>query len=92
MMSSDGDSPRGASGLDPFGLLGHALDGMVEAGLLPPARRPGAEWMAWSAVHGMAFRVLDGPLRGSSETEYQALAERLVATVELGLLATPSAR
>jgi len=90
--ANDGDSPRGASGLDPFGLLGHALDGMVEAGLLPPARRPGAEWMAWSAVHGMAFLVLDGPLRGSSETECQALAERLVATVELGLLATPSAR
>lgn len=88
--ANDDESPRGASGRDPFGLLGHALDGMVNAGLLPPARRPGAEWMAWSAVHGMAFLVLDGPLRGLGEAEYQALAERLVATVELGLLATPS--
>lgn len=90
--ANDDDSPRGASGMDPFGLLGHALDGMVEAGLLLPARRPGAEWMAWSAVHGMAFLVLDGPLRGLSEAEYQALAERLVSMVERGLLATPSAQ
>lgn len=84
-------APRGASGMDPFELLCHALDGMVEAGLLPPARRPGAEFMAWSAVHGMSMLMLDGPLRGLGETECNALAERLVAMVEQGLLAAPSA-
>lgn len=87
-----GDSPRGASGMDPYHLLCHALDGMVDAGLLPPARRPGAEWMAWSAVHGMAFLVLDGPLRGQDEAPYQALAERLVMLVECGLLAEAQAQ
>lgn len=73
--------------MDPFELLCHTLDGMVAAGLLPPERRPGAEFMAWSAVHGMALLVLDGPLRGLGEDQYQALAERLVAMVEQGLLA-----
>ncbi|WP_323000095.1 TetR/AcrR family transcriptional regulator [Castellaniella sp.] len=83
------DSPRGASGMDPFQLLGHTLDDMVAAGLLPAAQRPGAEWMAWSAVHGMAFLVLGGPLRSLDEPECQALAERLVLMVERGLLAAP---
>lgn len=83
----DDDSPRGASGMDPFQLLGHALDGMVDAGLLQRQKRPGAEWMAWSAVHGMAMLMLDGPLRGRSEAECQALAERLVDMVEKGLMA-----
>ncbi|WP_367065130.1 TetR/AcrR family transcriptional regulator [Oryzisolibacter sp. LB2S] len=83
----DDRAARGDSGMDPFELLCHTLDGMVAAGLLPPERRPGAEFMAWSAVHGMALLVLDGPLRGLGEDQYQALAERLVAMVEQGLLA-----
>ncbi|CAM5217784.1 hypothetical protein CDEF62S_02927 [Castellaniella defragrans] len=87
-----GNEPaHGASGLDPFQLLGQALDGMVAAGLMRPEHRPGAEWMAWSAVHGMAFLVLNGPLRNQGEAECQALAQRLVAMVEQGLLAEPTA-
>lgn len=80
-------APRGASGLDPFQLLGSALDGLVAAGLLSARRRPDAEFMAWSAVHGMAVLMLDGPLRGASEAACRRLAERLVAMVEQGLLA-----
>ncbi|MGB3879998.1 MAG: TetR/AcrR family transcriptional regulator [Diaphorobacter nitroreducens] len=87
----DDGAAHGASGMDPFELLGHTLDGMVQAGLLPPARRPGAEFMAWSAVHGMAMLMLDGPLRGLDEAGCQALAERLVAMVEQGLLAEAAA-
>lgn len=89
--SAEGDSSRGESGLDPFQLLGHALDGMVDAGLLPPSQRSGAEWMAWSAVHGMAFLLLNGPLRGLEEVDCQALADRLVKMVERGLLTEPVA-
>lgn len=85
------DSPRGASGMDPFQLLGRALDDMVDTGLLPSRQRSGAEWMAWSAVHGMAFLQLNGPLRSLKEADSQALAERLVAMVEQGLLAEASA-
>ncbi|MGN5476202.1 TetR-like C-terminal domain-containing protein [Cupriavidus basilensis] len=40
---------------DPFQLLSAALDRMVEAaGICQPKRRPGAEYLAWSAVHGLA--------------------------------------
>ena len=81
------DAARGASGMDPFELLCHALDGLVQAGVLPAARRQGAEFLAWSAVHGLAMLQLDGPLRGLGEAPSQALAERLVAMVEQGLLA-----
>ncbi|GAO21989.1 TetR family transcriptional regulator [Alicycliphilus sp. B1] len=58
---------------------------------MPACCRPcagrGREFLAWSAVHGMAMLVLDGPLRGLDEAGCQALAERLVAMVEQGLLA-----
>lgn len=90
--AADDAAPRGTSGRDPFELLCDALDAMVAAGLLPAARRPGAEFMAWSAVHGMAFLMLDGPLRALDEAGRRAFAERLVAMVEQGLLAVPQAQ
>src|SRR6266403_1011301 len=58
-----GPGKAGPSGLDPFEHLGAALDSMVETGALPRARRPGAEYLAWSTVHGLAMLVIDGPLR-----------------------------
>ncbi|MDQ2774022.1 MAG: TetR/AcrR family transcriptional regulator [Acidobacteriota bacterium] len=75
----------GKSGLNPFQLLGSALDMMVAAGALPPERRPGAEYLAWSAVHGLAFLVIEGPLNGMSGKDVRALAERLLRMVEKGL-------
>jgi len=75
----------GASGLNPFELLGAALDRMVEAGVLSPSRRPGAEYLAWSAVHGLALLVIDGPLAGMPRKEIQALGRRLLDMVEKGL-------
>jgi AcrR family transcriptional regulator len=76
---------KGESGLNPFELLSSALDKMVSAGVLPAARRPGAEYVAWSAVHGLAFLVLEGPLRGTPAKEVQKLSERLLQMVENGL-------
>jgi AcrR family transcriptional regulator len=75
----------GKSGLNPFQLLGSALDMLVEAGVLPQQRRPGAEYLAWSAVHGLAFLIIDGPLHGASEKDIRALSERLLQMVENGL-------
>src|ERR1700752_5039544 len=49
-------------GADPFEILGEELDKSRAAGLLNPHRRPGAEIAAWSAVHGLANLLLDGPL------------------------------
>jgi AcrR family transcriptional regulator len=75
----------GKSGLNPFQLLGSALDMMVAAGALPPEHRPGAEYLAWSAVHGLAFLVIEGPLRGMAAKDVHTLSERLLQMVEKGL-------
>jgi AcrR family transcriptional regulator len=85
-VENDTDSAKtGRSGLNPFQLLGSALDMMVAAGALPADRRPGAEYLAWSAVHGLAFLVIEGPLNGVSRKNFQTLAERLLQMVENGL-------
>jgi AcrR family transcriptional regulator len=84
----DGDTDiekAGKSGLNPFQLLSSALDLMVEAGVLPRDRRPGAEYLAWSAVHGMAFLVIEGPLSRVPAKDLKALSERLLLMVENGL-------
>ena len=75
----------GKSGLNPFQLLSSALDLMVQAGALPRERRPGAEYLAWSAVHGLAFLIIEGPLSRSSRKEIHAISERLLRMVEQGL-------
>jgi AcrR family transcriptional regulator len=70
---------------NPFRLLGAALDRFVAAGILPPARRRGAEYLAWSAVHGLALLVTDGPLHSMAVAEREAIGERLLDMVEKGL-------
>jgi len=80
------DTTRAAAmGLNPFELLGYALDSMAEAGVLPAERRPQAEFLAWSAVHGMALLVIDGPLRHATAEQRRALALRLLEMVEKGI-------
>jgi AcrR family transcriptional regulator len=74
-----------ASNPGPFQLLAAALDRMVEAGILPAHRRPGAEYLAWSAVHGLAMLVLDGPMHGKDAEQIDALIPRLLDMVENGL-------
>jgi len=75
----------GDSGLNPFELLGAALDRWVDAGLLPPERRPGAEYIAWSAVHGLAILLIDGPLRSRAKEQAAQIGQRLLDLVEKGL-------
>lgn len=75
----------GKSGLTPFQLLGAALDEMVAAGILPAERRPFAEVLAWSAVHGLAMLLIDGPLRVLDATQAQAMGQRVIDMVEGGL-------
>jgi len=85
-VEADADPAKaGDSGLNPFQLLAAALDMFVVAGLMPAAQRPGAEYLAWSAVHGLALLVIDGPLRGLPTAQVGALGERLIAMVERGL-------
>ena len=75
----------GRSGLNPFQLLGAALDRLVEAGVLPAERRSGAEYLAWSAVHGLAMLALEGPLRRLTRKQIREIGQRVVAMVEKGL-------
>ncbi|HEY2619154.1 MAG TPA: WHG domain-containing protein [Acetobacteraceae bacterium] len=75
----------GKSGLNPFQLLGIALDRLVEAGVLPAERRPDAEYLAWSAVHGLAMLVFEGPLRRFTRSQARSIERRLLDMVEMGL-------
>src|SRR3712207_297854 len=75
----------GAGDQTPFQLLGSALDGLVEAGVLPRERRPGAEFLAWSAVHGLSMLLIDGPLRELDAATQEAVGRRLLDMVERGL-------
>ena len=75
----------GNSGLNPFELLGSALDELVAAGVMPPERRPGAEFLAWSAVHGLAMLVIDGPLASVVGPQMERVGQRLLDMVEKGL-------
>jgi AcrR family transcriptional regulator len=76
---------RGPGGRTPFELLGRALDALVAAGALPPEHRPGADLLAWSAVHGLATLLLTGPLRALDAATVDALGRRLLDMVERGL-------
>ncbi|MDM0114602.1 TetR/AcrR family transcriptional regulator [Variovorax sp. J22R133] len=75
----------GRSGLNPFELLGAALDQLVAAGVLPLERRPNAEFLAWSSVHGMAMLMIDGPLRGLPRQAADVMGQRLLDMVERGI-------
>jgi AcrR family transcriptional regulator len=75
----------GPGGRTPFQLLGIALDELVAAGLMPAERRPGAELIAWSSVHGLAMLVLEGPLRDLDEASLQHAGAALIDMVDRGL-------
>jgi AcrR family transcriptional regulator len=75
----------GESGLGPYELLSAQLDALAAAGGLPLERRDHAEIAAWSAVHGLATLLIDGPLREMPEAERVRAAERVLDTVERGL-------
>ncbi|MFE3113193.1 TetR/AcrR family transcriptional regulator [Kitasatospora indigofera] len=77
--------PRPDHDTDPYTLLGARLDELVAVGALPAARRPGAEYAAWSAVHGLAGLLVDGPLRDLPADEVQVAIETVLAAVARGL-------
>ena len=78
----------GTSGRSPFVLLGDALDEFVASGIMPLHRRPQAEFLAWSAVHGLSMLVIDGPLRALPRAAVDATTQRVIDMVEAGLTAT----
>lgn len=75
----------GPGGRNPYELLCDALDQLVQAGAMPAAKRPGAEILAWSAVHGLAMLVVDGPLAVPVGPHFEMFGQRLLDMVEKGL-------
>jgi hypothetical protein len=57
----------------------------VQAGVLPAERRPGAEYLAWAAVRGLAMLIIDGPLRRLPQKQRDDIERRLLEMVEKGL-------
>lgn len=85
-VESDMDPAKaGKSGLNPFQLLGAALDKLVAANLLTAENRQSAEYFAWSAVHGMAVLSIEGPLSHLNRKQFDTLSQRLLDMVEKGL-------
>jgi AcrR family transcriptional regulator len=74
----------------PYVLLGQVLDELVEAGVLSPDGRLGADVVCWSAVHGLCVLLLDGPLRDLPAEDRDAVLEKLLTTVERGLTGSVS--
>ena len=76
---SQSEEGAGDSGRNPFQLLSDALDEMQRG---RPARRRdarrGAEFVAWSAVHGLAILAISGPLRAMPEPRLDELTAKLV--------------
>jgi AcrR family transcriptional regulator len=73
--SAGSDEPR------PLDHLKAALDDLVAAGLLEPARRPSIEYPTWATVHGLAV-LFRGPLRALSARDKARLAAQTLAFIE----------
>jgi AcrR family transcriptional regulator len=69
----------------PFGLLIGLLDELMAAGFLAPERRPLAEVAVWSATHGLALLLLDGPLRDVSPEAQREATNRTMLLIIRGL-------
>lgn len=87
LSGSSSPARAGASGRTPFELLGSALDELVECGQMPAERRPGAEFLAWSCVHGLALLLITGPLRALPRDQVEPLIARTVQMAIDGLTA-----
>jgi AcrR family transcriptional regulator len=71
---------EGADEPGPFDHLQSALDNLVEAGILAPARRPDIEYPTWASVHGLAV-LLRGPLRSLTERDKTHLEAQMLAFI-----------
>jgi len=85
LSNSASPDKAGMAGLTPFQVLGEVLDELVAAGVLPTERRPGAELLAWSSVHGLGMLVIDGPLRGLDDRMIDGTMYGLLDMVDRGL-------
>ena len=71
--------------LNPYTMLTARLDELVAVGALPAERRPGAEYAAWSAVHGLSSLIVEGPLRDIPDDEIERAVATVIGVVRRGL-------
>ena len=69
----------------PRDVLAGVLDRLVDAGLLSPRARPGAELVVWPAVHGLAVLSADGLVGHRSRRAADQQSERLAIALLAGL-------
>lgn len=82
--AADHPPPNPNNGPSPLELLQAALDNLVQARLLEPARRPNVEYPTWATVHGLAV-LLRGPLRSLPDREKARLETQTLAFIGAGL-------
>lgn len=69
----------------PYAILSRAIDAVALAGAMQPSRRPHAEEVAWSAVHGAAVLIGDGLIRSDGDVDRADLIDRVLDGVVHGL-------
>jgi hypothetical protein len=69
----------------PHDVLDAELDRLVDAGALPASSRPGAEFVLWVAIHGLATLLADGSMSLDDRDAVDREVERVVRTVLAGL-------
>jgi AcrR family transcriptional regulator len=77
--------PQDEERLGPYELLSARLDRLVEVGALSPERRPGAEYAAWAAVHGMSMLLVEGPLADLPAAERDRAIDVVLDVIGRGL-------
>jgi AcrR family transcriptional regulator len=79
------DEPDADAETNPYVILSARLDELVSVGAITPQRRVGAEYAAWSAVHGLSSLLLDGPLHALPDAEVEAAMVAVLGLVNRGL-------
>lgn len=80
-----GGAAAGPGGLTPYQLLDTTLAELAEAGGLPQRSAEHAALMVWSAVHGLAMLLLEGPLRHLTGPARDTLVREVLDYARRGL-------
>jgi len=78
-------APHPHDTLQPSQLDRPLLLGQRPPGKPVPERRDGAEYAAWSGVHGLSSLLLDGPLHGLPEPEIERAIGTVLGAISRGL-------
>lgn len=83
---------RGAAGRGPYQILQDCLLDLAQRGEVSAGDLAWSDTAVWSATHGFAVLMLDGPLRHLDDAQRTAALERLLDVVLGGLATAPGDR